>query len=567
MYSNAAGIIPVVEALLGKGAALGTVLAFMMAVIALSLPEMIILRKVLRPKLIATFAGVVASRDPAGRLAVQRGAVRRAAMKIQVLGTGCAKCKQLTANAEKAVAALGCARPRWTRAHLAGPGERSSTRACKDLDQESGHGDLGKAKRVRIYVNEDDKVGGKPLHYAILELLRGENAQGATVLRAVEGFGAGGVIRVSHLVDVAASLPVVIEWIDRPEQVERLVPRLRELVRHGLITVDDTDVLLYEPAPVRDLTPGASVRDVMRRDVAAVRRATPIREVVELMLGKVYRAVPVVEDGRPVGIVTNGDLVHSGGLGVRVDLLPGLDEPELHDVLERLSTQGRTAGDVMTPAPITVQESARLTEAAETMARRRLKRLPVVSASGALVGIVSRVDLLRAAAGGGGKEPVARRDGAVGRSAALACDAPGRPDGPPGVAAPGGLPGGDLDAPQPRPRGRRRPQAGRARHRRGAARARDAGPAPRRAALARAAAAVRPREGRGDARRPDPRAEGRGRDEPRARDGARGHAALRAIATMLRGDQKVLAVTDGDGRLVGMVDRADLLHGLMPARG
>lgn len=59
MYSNAAGIIPVVEALLGKGAALGTVLAFMMSVIALSLPEMIILRKVLRPRLIATFAGVV----------------------------------------------------------------------------------------------------------------------------------------------------------------------------------------------------------------------------------------------------------------------------------------------------------------------------------------------------------------------------------------------------------------------------------------------------------------------------------------------------------------------------
>jgi uncharacterized membrane protein YraQ (UPF0718 family) len=59
MYSNAAGIIPVVQALLGKGAALGTVLAFMMAVIALSLPEMIILRKVLRPALIATFAGVV----------------------------------------------------------------------------------------------------------------------------------------------------------------------------------------------------------------------------------------------------------------------------------------------------------------------------------------------------------------------------------------------------------------------------------------------------------------------------------------------------------------------------
>ncbi len=60
MYSNAAGIIPIVQALLGKGAALGTVLAFMMAVIGLSLPEAIILRKVLKPKLLAVFFGVVA---------------------------------------------------------------------------------------------------------------------------------------------------------------------------------------------------------------------------------------------------------------------------------------------------------------------------------------------------------------------------------------------------------------------------------------------------------------------------------------------------------------------------
>lgn len=59
MYTNAAGIIPIVQALLAKGAALGTVLAFMMSVIALSLPEMVILRKVLKVRLIATFIGVV----------------------------------------------------------------------------------------------------------------------------------------------------------------------------------------------------------------------------------------------------------------------------------------------------------------------------------------------------------------------------------------------------------------------------------------------------------------------------------------------------------------------------
>ena len=59
LYSNAAGVIPIVSAMLGKGAALGTVLAFMMSVVALSLPEMIILRKVLKPRLIIIFVAVV----------------------------------------------------------------------------------------------------------------------------------------------------------------------------------------------------------------------------------------------------------------------------------------------------------------------------------------------------------------------------------------------------------------------------------------------------------------------------------------------------------------------------
>jgi uncharacterized protein len=59
-YSNAAGVIPIVEALMGKGAALGTTLAFMMSIIAISFPEVVILRKVLKPKLIAVFIGVVA---------------------------------------------------------------------------------------------------------------------------------------------------------------------------------------------------------------------------------------------------------------------------------------------------------------------------------------------------------------------------------------------------------------------------------------------------------------------------------------------------------------------------
>jgi uncharacterized membrane protein YraQ (UPF0718 family) len=60
LYSSAAGVIPIVYALMEKGAALGTVLAFMMSVVALSLPEMLILKRVLKTRLILIFIGIVA---------------------------------------------------------------------------------------------------------------------------------------------------------------------------------------------------------------------------------------------------------------------------------------------------------------------------------------------------------------------------------------------------------------------------------------------------------------------------------------------------------------------------
>ena len=427
---------------------------------------------------------------------------------------------------------------------------------------------LGKAKRVRIYVSEDDRADGKPLHLAILELLRRENAQGATVLKGVEGFGATGQIHVSNLADVAWRLPVVVEWVDRPEQVERLAPRIRSLVRHGLITVDDTEVLLFEPHPVRDLAPSAVVGEVMSRDVTSVRRSTPIREVVELTLGKTYRAVPVVEEGRPVGIITNGDLVHRGGLGVRLDLLASLDKPELHELLERLARQSRTAADVMTTDPVTVASSASLPTVAEVMVRRRLKRLPVVDERGALVGIVSRVDLLRTAGVGfGRKEPVARElglDGDQPLARVMRRDVPAvHPESP--------LPEVFQAVTSTRLNRALVVDADR----------RPVGLVTDAELLERVTPALRPGAIRSLMQRL-PFRHGKGEESAAAHTRGRTAAEVmsrelatvrddvllsEAVATMLRGDHKVLAVTDADGRVVGIVDRADLLHGLIPPGG
>lgn len=110
---------------------------------------------------------------------------------------------------------------------------------------------VGKARRVRIYVGEGVKVGHKPAHLAILELLRTENARGATVLRGVEGLGSHHQIHVSHLVDVAQDLPIVIEWIDSPEVVDRLIGRVKAMISRGFITMDETEIVWSAGAPAR----------------------------------------------------------------------------------------------------------------------------------------------------------------------------------------------------------------------------------------------------------------------------------------------------------------------------
>ncbi len=270
---------------------------------------------------------------------------------------------------------------------------------------------VGRAKRVRIYVNEDDKVGARSAHLALLEFLRRENAQGATVFHAVEGFGATGQIHVSHIVDMNQRLPVLVEWIDRPQVVERLIGRVKEMVPHGLITVDETEVVFYEPRGVRDLPEALTAADVMSKELKTVAKDAPLREVVELMLGsKLYRVIPVVEAGIPVGIITNSDLVQRGGLAARLELLRSLDKRERQAMLDELAATHRPASDVMTPEPVTVDAGATLPRIAEIMTHRRLKRLPVVDEHGSMIGMVSRLDLLRVAGGGYERKEAATRE-------------------------------------------------------------------------------------------------------------------------------------------------------------
>jgi hypothetical protein len=95
----------------------------------------------------------------------------------------------------------------------------------------------GKVKRVTIYVNEADEWHGRPVHLEILRFLQQEGCAGGTVLRGLAGFTKAGVVTTS-LVDAGGKLPLVIEYIDSPEMVERVLPHLREIVGNRLITLE-----------------------------------------------------------------------------------------------------------------------------------------------------------------------------------------------------------------------------------------------------------------------------------------------------------------------------------------
>ena len=136
----------------------------------------------------------------------------------------------------------------------------------------------------------------------------------------------------------------------------------------------------------------------MSREVRTVTPDTPIAEAVEMLIGQAYRSLPVVDEAhRIVGILTDGDVLARLGLpdaSVQAALTPG----ELGRELETLRCCGQTVADVMVSPVVTTTEDAAIADALRVMAARGIKRVPVVDRSGRVVGIVSRVDVLRALA-------------------------------------------------------------------------------------------------------------------------------------------------------------------------
>jgi CBS domain-containing protein len=259
---------------------------------------------------------------------------------------------------------------------------------------------IGIAHRVRMYFSEGDRWHHQATPLAVLEFLRREDCAGATVFKGVAGFGVHGKIHTTTLVEVAGPLPTVIEWVDTPERVERLLPKLSEMIE-GMITIEEVGIAKQPQRALRDVPPRVLVREVMTpaNQVDAASPETSLRELVEILLRKRRNAIPIVDrDRRVIGIITNHDLVERGGLPLRLELLRALGAP--HDPavsmhLAALHGEGRTADSIMTRDVVTIGPDVPLTDAAQMMLVRRLKRLPVADSNGRLLGMLSRFDVLK----------------------------------------------------------------------------------------------------------------------------------------------------------------------------
>jgi len=103
----------------------------------------------------------------------------------------------------------------------------------------------GDAKRVTIFIGESDRWNHQPLHTAIVEMLRREGLAGATVVKGIEGFGKDSRIHTASILRLSEDLPVVLTFVDKPERVEAVLPRIDEMVGGGLVIVEDVHVRRY----------------------------------------------------------------------------------------------------------------------------------------------------------------------------------------------------------------------------------------------------------------------------------------------------------------------------------
>ncbi len=101
------------------------------------------------------------------------------------------------------------------------------------------------ARLVTVYVNSTDQWHGRPLYSAIVEMCRDRGIAGATVIRCTAGYGSGGQLHSTHLLELSEDLPVRIEIVDVVERIDPFLTSLGDMIGEGLVTVTTIHIMKY----------------------------------------------------------------------------------------------------------------------------------------------------------------------------------------------------------------------------------------------------------------------------------------------------------------------------------
>ena len=252
------------------------------------------------------------------------------------------------------------------------------------------------AQRLRIYISESDHWRGKPLHSVLMNTMKDHGIAGVTILRGTAGYGAHSRVQSTSLEVLSMDLPVIVEAVDVPEKIETVLDMVYPMVREGLITLEEVQLIKYTHRYLNPLPVDRLVSECMTRDLVTFSPQMTVGEAWKLMLQHVTKAVPVVDrSGSVVGIVTDEDLMERAGIHQRLSIAVRLPEEKIKQEIADLEASPVRIETVMSQPVVTIEENDTLGNAISVMTAAALKRLPVINQNGQLCGMLSRLDILR----------------------------------------------------------------------------------------------------------------------------------------------------------------------------
>lgn len=249
-------------------------------------------------------------------------------------------------------------------------------------------------KAIEIFTSEEARYLNKPVADAILQCIKAlKIAARCIITRGVAGCYESGELATGRLEILSFNMPIRIYIILPAAQTDRALNALNGIVTDGIVALHDLNVLSHRTRNAffpRQLL----VRDVMTQSPESVTAGTALSDAARLLLSSIFTGLPVVDaQNRPVGVITQGDLIKKGGLPLRLGLLAESDQNRLESVLNELAS--RKAAEVMSCPAVMIAADRPLAEAVERMLTKGVKRLPVVDGAGRLTGMLSRLDIFR----------------------------------------------------------------------------------------------------------------------------------------------------------------------------